>query len=380
LTIVKAERRPDLDGVRGIAILMVLMVHSSFYAHNLPRFVEDVSFYGVRGVQLFFIASGLTLTLAHQGRALHFGNFAKRRFLRIAPMFYVGAALYLILNAAGGPFRYTSPPRISEVIETLAFIHGWFPNAVNKIVPGGWSIAAEAMFYVAFPALLILRHRPLAMLATLVGSYAVAGATHFALMRILPPGPESQGVAFSFWLCQLPAFALGCWLALEVGYQQCSPRVAAGIATMAATLLIVDSQMRQQTNLLVSISLLGLLVWSLGRARPRWLSHGFLPFLGTISFSVYILHFAVLGSVGPWLRGLGLDGVAIFLLVLTITLVLTIPLAFVTYRYIEQPFMRLGRKRTLAVAGSAGSSHEAQTESMTEGRQASPTRQVTLLN
>jgi peptidoglycan/LPS O-acetylase OafA/YrhL len=149
---------------------------------------------------------------------------------------------------------------------------------------------------------------------------------------------------------------------------------------MAATLLIVDSQMRQQTNLLVSISLLGLLVWSLGRARPRWLSHGFLPFLGTISFSVYILHFAVLGSVGPWLRGLGLDGVAIFLLVLTITLVLTIPLAFVTYRYIEQPFMRLGRKRTLAVAGSAGSSHEAQTESMTEGRQASPTRQVTLLN
>jgi exopolysaccharide production protein ExoZ len=187
LTIVKAERRPDLDGVRGIAILMVLMVHSSFYAHNLPRFVEDVAFYGVRGVQLFFIASGLTLTLAHQGRALHFGNFAKRRFLRIAPMFYVGAALYLILNAAGGPFRYTSPPRISEVIETLAFIHGWFPNAVNKIVPGGWSIAAEAMFYVAFPALLILRHRPLAMLATLVGSYAVAGATHFALMRILPP-------------------------------------------------------------------------------------------------------------------------------------------------------------------------------------------------
>jgi peptidoglycan/LPS O-acetylase OafA/YrhL len=94
---VKAERRPDLDGVRGIAILMVLMVHSSFYAHNLPRFVEDVTFYGVLG------------------------------------------------------------------------------------------IAAEAMFYLAFPALLILRHRPLAMLATLVGSYAVAGATHFALMRILPP-------------------------------------------------------------------------------------------------------------------------------------------------------------------------------------------------
>jgi hypothetical protein len=58
---------------------------------------------------------------------------------------------------------------------------------------------------------------------------------------------------------------------------------------MFAIGLVVDGQLRGRSNLLVAIFLLSLFVWAAGKVRPRWLQEGPLPYLGTISFSVYLL-------------------------------------------------------------------------------------------
>ncbi|MGE9115721.1 hypothetical protein, partial [Escherichia coli] len=90
---------------------------------------------------------------------------------RIAPMFYLGIVLYLLLSRSTAMQLPTDRATVGDVAATILFVHGWFPSAINTVVPGGWSIAAEAMFYVIFPLLLVASRRPLLMAGMLAGSY-----------------------------------------------------------------------------------------------------------------------------------------------------------------------------------------------------------------
>lgn len=330
-----------LDGVRGIAILMVVMVHASLQCPNLPPVLSAFAFYGVRGVQLFFIVSGMTLMLSHVARRLQPANFYARRFFRLAPMFYGGAALYLLLGATTGLGAAPHGAKAGEVLVTLAFVHGWSISAINKIVPGGWSVAAEAMFYAVFPFLLAqARRQPHRLGLIAMTTYFVAGATYYALRRFLPGDPEAvRSFAFDFWVCQLPAFTTGCWLALEPMRRHLSPPSAALAAAGTTLAIIVDTQLMGRSNLLISIALLSLLVWSLGQLRPHWLSAGVLPFLGDVSYSIYILHFAILGMLVPLQAPLAeaLGPAPAFMVLYGLTLVIVTPCAWLTYRYVERP-------------------------------------------
>lgn len=331
-----------LDGLRGVAILMVLAVHTGQLVPGLPLPVADLTFYGVRGVQLFFIVSGLTLTLNHAAKPFRAGDFYRRRFFRIAPMFYGGALLYLLLTATTAMPLPTRDATAFDIVVTFLFLHGWSPSAINTVVPGGWSIAAEAMFYLVFPLILLLVPRRRGLAVAVAGSYLLAVATNLLLRRWLGPGAE---MAFAFWLVQLPAFASGCWLATLPPREGPRPlaRIALGLAVVA---LIVDSELRGHSNLLVAIVLLTVLTWAAGVVRPKLLEGRVLPFIGRISFSLYILQFAVLGAlhplVGPMATALG-PLPALVVLFLTALLV-TGALAWCSWRWIETPMIAQSRR------------------------------------
>lgn len=332
-----------LDGLRGLAILAVLMIHTGQLVPGLPQPLSDVTFYGVRGVQLFFIVSGLTLTMNHLDRPLRIVDFARRRFLRVAPMFYLGAALYLALAATTTmplPTRAATP---LDIVATLLFVHGWVPSAINTVVPGGWSIAAEAMFYVAFPAILLVARRgPRALAVAAAASYVIAGLTNVALRHWF--GPTSE-IAFSFWLVQLPAFVSGCWLATLRTRPQLRP-VARAAMLLGAVGLVVDSQLRGHSNLLVAIALLAAFTWAAGVTRPRWLEGRVMPLLGQISFSLYILQFAVLGALRPAVPAVvaAIGPEMALMVVFLAALGVTGALAIVTYRRVEKPAIALARR------------------------------------
>ncbi len=144
-----------IDSLRGIAVLLVVLAHTP-----VPDTVWYLNVVGSYGVQLFFIISAFTLYLSLTSRWTRDPYpilfFFIRRFFRIAPAFYFAALFYLIKNGTQpAPF---APEGIhaSQIIATFLFVHGWFPFAINSVVPGGWSIAVEANFYLFVPLCFVL--------------------------------------------------------------------------------------------------------------------------------------------------------------------------------------------------------------------------------
>jgi peptidoglycan/LPS O-acetylase OafA/YrhL len=145
-----------IDSLRGVAILMVIIVHTSQSITGLNRYANLLLDYGKTGVQLFFILSAFTLCLSMTKR--HDGNlnFYIRRYFRIAPLYYIAIPMYFLLtHFIKWPYRngvslYSSFSYFNIICNFL-FIHGLVPSANNTIVPGGWSIGAEMLFYLVFP-------------------------------------------------------------------------------------------------------------------------------------------------------------------------------------------------------------------------------------
>lgn len=335
-----------LDGLRGVAILAVLMVHSGQLIPGLSQPVRDLTFYGVRGVQLFFIVSGLTLTINYASRPFHVVNFAARRYFRIAPMFYFGIILYLLLSRLTTLSLPTDSASTIDVIATVLFVHGWLPSAINTVVPGGWSIAAEAMFYVVFPLLLRAVRHPRRMLAILLGGYILAGIANLTLSRLLGSTPGGIEFARQFWLVHAPAFIGGCWLATlpsPTGRWRSFARIALPLSILG---LLVDSQLRGHSNVLVAIALLTLFVWSAGAMRPRLLEGRLLPLIGEISFSLYILQFAILGALHPLatMTEAAFGPIPALAIIYLAALLVTGAASWLTWRWIEKPAIRSTRR------------------------------------
>src|SRR5947209_10880356 len=133
------SRIPELDGIRGIAILMVLMVHFGS-APGLPSAVGAVVEFGWAGVDLFFVLSGFLITgilLSTRQHEGYFSTFYRNRTLRIFPIYYAFLLVALVLA-----------PEWKQVAYWLYLGH--FMNASDqpiKYMRHFWSLAIEEQFY-----------------------------------------------------------------------------------------------------------------------------------------------------------------------------------------------------------------------------------------
>ena len=148
-----------IDSIRGIAILLVILVHVSQHFQNLNQFLKPLLAYGQMGVQLFFVASAFTLCLSSENRIEENNKFFKfgiRRIFRIAPAYYLGILLYFFINVflnffIEGEIKVDEKYNFLNIFLNVFFLHGFYLPANNSIVPGGWSIATEMSFYFIFP-------------------------------------------------------------------------------------------------------------------------------------------------------------------------------------------------------------------------------------
>lgn len=110
-----------IDALRGYAILLVILVHSSQHVPNFDGLIWDVSIQGARGVQLFFVVSAFTLMMSWSRRNDGSVNFYLRRLFRIAPMFWSAIVVYSVYNGVRYGFLLPDVPDVGDVLLSFFF-------------------------------------------------------------------------------------------------------------------------------------------------------------------------------------------------------------------------------------------------------------------
>jgi peptidoglycan/LPS O-acetylase OafA/YrhL len=312
-----------IDCLRGFAILMVIVTHTTYLFPELPYPVHRLGAFGWYGVQLFFLASCLTLMMSADYERARTGrmssrNFFLRRFFRIAPMYYLAAGLYMIVAPTGN----ANP---LQLLASLSFVNAWHPVTMTttgdwQVVPGGWSIGVEFTFYFLFPlffAWVSSARRAFLLLLAMLG---LGVALNGYLMPNLAAryGSEAADNFLYFWFFnQAPVFVLGALTFFAIRATEMHPdwlltqrlRRHAGAAVTGALLfiLIVAMAPLPLTHNLMPVPVVpqflaascafSLFVVTISQARHTILVNSLFAWIGKVSFSAYLLHFAVIQLV-----------------------------------------------------------------------------------
>jgi peptidoglycan/LPS O-acetylase OafA/YrhL len=173
----RLDYRPDLDGVRAIAVLAVLGFHVNFGQPGMQAIFGG----GFLGVDVFFVLSGLLITelllseWAHRG-AVSFRAFYERRSRRLLP----GLAVLLVVFGAASTLLHHDGTALAKGLLTQLV----YENAAHQVAPSAlsvshiWTLVVEWEFYLVWPAVMIwmLRHRSPRALLQLTASLVVADA------------------------------------------------------------------------------------------------------------------------------------------------------------------------------------------------------------
>jgi peptidoglycan/LPS O-acetylase OafA/YrhL len=331
--------RPELDGLRGVAILLVMLAHAS-----IPGFAAG----GVAGVTLFFVLSGFLITsiLASEhvrsGR-VSFGLFYRRRALRLLPALIALIVVGCAYESVDGFDRETA----QHGLIALLYFGNWSSVAGTWLGPWfghTWSLAIEEQFYLVWPLVLILllairRYR----LAVAVVGVGAALAT--AERAILWHGSESSdrvyfgtdtradalllGAALALWTARGGRILVGRWVGVL------------GVALLIAAIPLTGSWTTYVLSpTLAAVGALLILAYLAHAGRGKPLRIPFLRFSGRISYGLYLWHVPLVWVLLPHLTDVPLLVRAIVLFVVSYGL------AMASYRWIELPFLR--RKNRLA--------------------------------
>jgi peptidoglycan/LPS O-acetylase OafA/YrhL len=338
-----------VDAIRGIAIIAVFMTHVA-NSDRFPGFIQKFIQAEAKGVQLFFIASAFTLFLSMDKRENieHYptGNFFIRRFFRIAPMYYLAIIYYYFQNSFAG-----LPHSIGLTISNFIFLHGLSPKWINALVPGGWSISTEMLFYCIVPFIFDwvsnLNRAVLFLLFTLCFRFLFLVLMYYVVL----PERTDEDLHFLYYCLpnQLPVFALGFILFhyVKSGYRFAGIKLQ--ILVFLVLSLVVNSTIKDLIpyHFFISIGLAVFCVY-LGKTNTPLFVNKFTIFLGKISFSLYLVHFGVRYWIDKLIDHSNLSAHLNFLSfyplrVISIFLLSVLLAAFFQYA-VEVPFQSVGKR------------------------------------
>ncbi len=379
-----------VDSVRGFAILNVILYHVAVVVGYFPgkNLIQGY------GVHLFFLTSAMTLcnslAVRQQRDKFPVFYFYLRRIFRIVPLFWCGILFYWVFPSvmpASWLSQWAPPGGVhpSYFVLTALFLQGWHPYTFNSIVPGGWSIAVEMTFYLIFPLLFLwLSSAKRAMAAVLVsilylkllGLNSLYVHSDFLGLRHLYPGIPDRVWDFfaSYWFpTQIPSFLVG-FLAYHV-LKHDFTKMLAGNRFWAGSLftlgvLILVSLFREgsgfvPTPLLVVLTMAAMVV-SLSGGVLKLVVNPCTRYLGKISYSCFLSHFAAIGlalkffgihltgDVSSFDTGQPWSNLLVFLKLALVSLGLTVAFSIATYHLIESPGVGFGRKLIQRITSLTG--------------------------
>jgi peptidoglycan/LPS O-acetylase OafA/YrhL len=361
-----------IDALRGYAILLVITCDITFSYSYLPYPVRRLAILGWHGVQLFFLISCLALMLswraevAQRGRA-DIGAFFLRRAFRIMPAYYLGGLLYWQIAPPAHGFD------LAQFITAYGFVNLWHPLTAPtvmgqwSVIPGGWSISVLFTFYALFPfiagAVTSLR-RAISFTLGAIALAIFANRIGFLLWHQTYSTRAVEDILYFWFPNQLPGFAFGTviFFLLEGGVMRLPGRWADGMAAGALMLFFALSwspfpqwagENAWTLGMAQAAALpLGGFVLALARARPGIFINPLAAWVGKISFSAYLLHYAAIDLLlkrYPQLfhtHATGFTAIAAYAAGWLAVTGATCLGAFCTYHVIEQPIIDIGKRLT----------------------------------
>ena len=344
-------RIPSLDGLRGIAILLVLFQH---LWHTLPGFLSPLGLFagnGGLGVSVFFLLSGyliysLSVREYQKSGGFEWKQFYIRRALRIFPCFYFYILVILAL-AHFGWITVTDRTIFAAATFTLNYHHLWDPWPVGldyPVIGHYWTLALEEQFYLTWPLLMLLFARR-KLVATLAGFIVIAPVIRIVCYFLAPDSRPQIGMMFHTAFDSIAAGVL-------LGELMRVPDTRAKLQNLAANRWILGTAilyptivspvlgMRFEGAYLITVGktldfiCIGLVLVAAvsqpGTPLFRFLNWRPLAFVGVLSYSLYVWNNLFLNGETSWIVN-----------TFPLNLMCVIGMGLFSYYLIEKPFLKL---------------------------------------
>src|ERR1700687_1117416 len=384
---VVSSQIPELDGLRGIAIALVVLFHCFYFnpgpdynkrdlAHRIILYFERFIAVVWNGVDLFFVLSGFLIggiLLDVRDSPRYFKTFYLRRFYRIIPVYYVWILCYIVVVGVAGRFLAALVPHANNdlpssrywLLSQFLFLQNF--GILNSLpVMAGvwfwptWSLAVEEQFYLIAPFVVRFLSKR-ALYVFLATSIVMAPALRLWIYYAVPAQRLGLGMIYTLMPCR--ADALGIGILAAILWRNASFRrwlsnhggalyglfglFLAGFVTLARWSPADDSIQMQSVGY-TWIALFYVLALLLALVRPNGpiaclgrLSG--LRELGRVSYCLYLIHYgvrflcqtlaaAILKHVGSW-EGIASSCVAV---------AISYAIARMSWTYLEDPLLQKG--------------------------------------
>ena len=361
-----SARVPELDGIRGMAILLILVYHwVVLESTTLPERLSVLGSFGWSGVDLFFVLSGFLIggiLLDAKSSSNYFRVFYVRRFLRILPLYFL---VCLISVAVFYSHLSTHAWLFEEKIPWYAYLtfaqNYWMAkyNAfASRQLDATWSLAIEEQFYLTLPLVISLT-RITRLPYILLGGIILAPLLRISLWFSVDPAHQ---VAATYLLapCRMDALLLGVLAAWWIRYRNFDlVRYRSALMISSVVLgfgfgLIMHYRWNFGSFQLTFfgytwIALFYLSLLLLAVSHKGFVSRGFsfgpLKALGIVAYGLYLFHqptlglvYGLLGKPTPRLSG------HYEMIVTGLSTILLLLLAYVSWIYFEKPLVRIGHR------------------------------------
>lgn len=347
----KESYRPDLDGIRAFCILFTV-------AHHVPSVPDWLN--GTIGVDVFFGLSGWLITSLlirerTEAGEVNLTGFYIRRVFRILPLYYLTVIAYSAATHVGTVLPSldygvsNGPAAFYEALPyLLTLCVEYRPSGVGEVFGHAWTIGIEEKFYIFWPVLLVLfgRNR-LALLAASLVVVAVLsiawGASGFLIRGYI-------GLMFGAGLAVM-SYSSDRMLTLVS-----RPIAGPALGTMAlfygASLVFPHPWIWNVTVSLAGTVMIASLWFTKGQWVSRLLAFGWLPWLGRLTYAIYLLQSLCINVAEVMLKLAGIRST--FAVSFALSYVLCVFAAWVAHVAIERPMIRKGKALSLRVRKSPG--------------------------
>ncbi|WP_157813447.1 acyltransferase family protein [Pseudoalteromonas spongiae] len=336
----------EIESFRAILAWWVVFSHvlgtAGFNYSNLV-YPFNVLRNGSLAVNGFMIVSGFVIAHLIVTKKEAYIPYITRRFLRLFPLFmFVSLASVFIYKTLGVKSSSASYDTWGiNLLLNATMLHGMIPDQVMKdasraLINPGWSISLEWQFYLLAPLFFLKSKRGIMFLLLIAFSFLVTGG-YLNRKSLDLNYPHASLLIFSIHYFMIGIFSYY----LHEHLKNISLKI--GIIESLLLTFLIFAVTRDYA---ISIWCLFFSIFLIGKCdtKSKFMTSKYLVSLGRVSYSTYLIHYVVISVLALELRGYFQKSSYELLISLMITtIVITVPVSFLLYKYVELPFIKLGK-------------------------------------